>query len=458
LYVPAFSTGEVETPQQTAAELAGTVSSSQLDSQEQARLAAAREAYEHEQQEKERVAREELARQEEERRRTEEERERARKEKEEERLRREQKEREERERIQEEERARVERLRELEERLTRLATSMPPPPPAAVGTETTPVQPGITTAAVSNNSFPGTAPETLYERAAPSPQALPAAAKPKSNSLLLIGAAVVLVVVVGGIIAAYVLLRPKGTTPGGPGATPTPAASPAADNAVKPDLVEIPAGTFQMGRNEGPPQETPTHQVSVNSFFMDKTEVTNKEYAEFVRDTHHAPPSDWNGTKPPYGTELWPVLNVSIDDVNAFAAWRSKRDGVTYRLPTEEEWEYAARNGEGNDLYPWGNTWKDNQAVLREATPTKVGSHPEGNNKWGVSDLIGNVWEWTSTKTNAYPGNRTPIPTALKNWNVIRGGGFDRDPSDRDNPVSSCIRTFVSPESKIPQLGFRLVR
>src|SRR6185503_19479567 len=97
LYVPASSTTEVEAAQQTAAELAGTVSSAQLDPQEQAKLAAAREAYEREQQEKERIAREELARQEEERRRTEAEKERARQEKEEERRRREQEEREERE-------------------------------------------------------------------------------------------------------------------------------------------------------------------------------------------------------------------------------------------------------------------------------------------------------------------------------------------------------------------------
>src|SRR6185503_16100066 len=166
LYVPASTTNEGEAAKQTAADLAGTVSSAQLDPNEQAKLAAAREAYEREQQEKERVAREELARQDEERRRTEAEKERARKEKEEERLRREKEEREERERIQAEERARVERLRELEERLTRLATSMPPPA-AVVGTETTPVQPGITTASVGDNSFPGAVPETVYERAAP---------------------------------------------------------------------------------------------------------------------------------------------------------------------------------------------------------------------------------------------------------------------------------------------------
>ncbi|MEP6635420.1 MAG: SUMF1/EgtB/PvdO family nonheme iron enzyme, partial [Acidobacteriota bacterium] len=92
------------------------------------------------------------------------------------------------------------------------------------------------------------------------------------------------------------------------------------------------------------------------------------------------------------------------------------------------------------------------------ATPLKVGSRPQGNNRWGVQDLIGNVWEWTSSKISAYPGNRTPIPTSTKDWNAIRGGGFDRDPTDKNSPVSSCLRTFVSPESKIPILGFRLVR
>ena len=436
----------------------GTISSSALGAEEQAKLAASREAYEREQREKERVAREELARESEERRKAEEEKERKRKEQEE-RVLKEQQEREERERQQREQMERVERqAKELEERLARLATSMPP---SSAGTtvidpEATQLHQGVRTETVGNNSFPGAnAVAGLYESSSPLVVSFPP--KPKSNSTLMIGAVVLVVVLIGGAIGAYLLLRTK-TTTAGPGGSPTPVASPGIGEAIKADLVEIPGGTFQMGRNDGPLQETPAHQITVGSFFMDKTEVTNAEYAEFVRESHHAPPDDWNGTKPPYGTELWPVLNVSVDDVNAFASWRSKRDNIAYRLPTEEEWEYAARNGEQSDLYPWGQNWKDNQAVLKEATPAKVGSHPEGNNKWGVADLIGNVWEWTSSKVSAYPGNPTPIPPATKNWNVIRGAGFDRDPSDRDNPVSSCIRTFVSPGSKIPQLGFRLVR
>ena len=458
IYSPATKTGETSKSNFGASfdSMAGTVSSTALSAEDQAKLAASRQAYEVEQKKKEKVAREVLTREAEERRKTEEEKERKRNEQEEKVL-KEKEEREGRERQQREQMERVERqAKDLEERLARLATSMPPPPAApAVDPEATQLHQSVRTDGVSN-SFPGTGADAIHRSVIPPIVLTPP--KPKSNSMLMIGAVVVLVILVGGGLGAYFLLRSRTTNTGGPGGSPTPVASPRTTDVPKAELVEIPGGTFQMGRNDGPPQESPAHQVSVQSFFMDKTEVTNKEYAEFVRDTHHAFPTDWNGTKPPYGTEMWPVLNVSIEDVDAFAAWRSKRDGVTYRLPTEQEWEYAARNGERGDLYPWGKEWKDDQAVLKEATPAKVGSHPEGNNKWGISDLVGNVWEWTSSNVSAYPGNHTPIPTATKDWHVIRGGGFDRDPSDKDNPVSSCIRTFVSPESKIPQLGFRLVR
>jgi formylglycine-generating enzyme required for sulfatase activity len=459
MYAPAIATGDVA--QKTGEVKAETQA---LSAEEQAKAAAAREAYEKEQQEKERVAREELVREAEQRKQAEEEKQRKQKEIEE-KVQKEKQEREERERQQREQMERVERqARELEERLARLAVSMPPPAAVGVGDpEATQIHQSVKPETIGNNSFPpGTVgAATVYDPAVPG-FSVSIPPKPKSNTMLVVGLVVLFVVLVGGGLGAYLILRKPTIITGGPGASPTPVSSPGVDETIKPDLVEIPGGTFQMGRNDGPLQETPAHKITVATFFMDRTEVTNAEYAEFVRESHHVPPSDWNGTKPPYGTEKWPVLNVSLDDVNAFAGWRSKRDSVTYRLPTEQEWEYAARNGEKNDLYPWGKDLKDNPAalpaVLKEATPTKVGSHPEGNNKWGVSDLIGNVWEWTSSKVSAYPGNPTTIATATRNWNVIRGAGYDRDPFDRDNPVTSCIRTFVSPESRIPQLGFRLVR
>ena len=183
--------------------------------------------------------------------------------------------------------------------------------------------------------------------------------------LLLIGAAVMVLVLAGVGIGAYFMFGPRAVVDG-PQPTPSPAASPK----KKAELLAIDGGTFLMGRKTGPPQETPAHAVTVQPFLMDPTEVSNTEYADFVREKNHTAPSHWIGNKPPFGQEIWPVVNVSFDDAMAFAAWRSKRDGAAYRLPTEEEWEYAARNGERSDLYPWGPEWQDGAAVLKDATPS----------------------------------------------------------------------------------------
>lgn len=468
MYAPAVKTAE--TPQATSAVSSSTAEgasdTSALSAEERAKLAASREAYELEQKQKERVAHEELAREDEARRKAAEEKESKLKEQEE-RVRKEREEREERERQQREQMERVERqAKELEERLARLATSMVPPPAgaAAFDPESTHVHQGARAEAVGDSSLAG-AGATVHERAAPMSVPIPTTIppQPKSNSMLLIGGVVLIVLLLGGAVGAYFLLRSKPAVIGGPGATPTPAASPGTTDGIKADLVEIPGGSFQMGRDNGPAQEAPVHAQTVPSFFMDRTEVTNAEYAEFVREAHHASPQDWNdSTKPPHGTEQWPVVFVSIEDVQAFAAWRSKRDNLqdslAYRLPTEQEWEYAARNGAQSDLYPWGNDWKDEHAWLKETSPNRVGSYPDGKNKWGVLDLIGNAWEWTSSKVSAYPGNPTKIPTATKDWVMIRSPGYNVDPANKDAPPTACFRSWVSPETKDPRIGFRLVR
>jgi len=357
------------------------------------------------------------------------------------------KQREERERREKEQQEKLERMalqaKDLEDRLERLSGSMPP----ALDPETTRVQGSSTN------------PEWAASTGAPavSPRrAMVVDITPKRKgppTLLLIGAAV-FVLIVGGVgVGAYLMLRSNGVTPN-PQPTPTPVPS----SKAKADLIPIDGGTFLMGRNTGPPQETPAHAVTVQQFLMDRTEVSNTEYADFVRDTNHAPPSHWIGNKPPFGQEQWPVVNVSFDDVIAFAAWRSKRDGVTYRLPSEDEWEYAARNGERSDLYPWGSDWQDKAAVLKDATPSVVGSRPAGKNRWGVFDLIGNVWEWTASKASVYPGNRAQVPHSMEDWVTIRGGCYVSDPTKADAPVSACLREFVPASTKTTLLGFRLVR
>ena len=335
--------------------------------------------------------------------------------------------------------------KELEDRLERLSGSMPP----NMDPETTHVAGSPTNPNWAANSAQVTP-------VAPAKQQMIvdfSQPKRKSSALLIIGAVVLVLVLGGGGLSAYLMLRQRTGTPD-PKPSPTPVVSPTA----KADLIAIDGGTFMMGRKAGPPQETPAHPVTVQTFQMDRTEVSNTEYADFVRETNHPAPSHWIGNKPPFGQENWPVVNVTFTDATTFAAWRSKRDNVSYRLPTEEEWEYAARNGQQADLYPWGPDWKEGAAVLKDATPSAVGSRAEGKNRWGVFDLIGNVWEWTSSKASVYPGNKAEVPRSMVEWITIRGGCYVTDPTSPDTPISSCFRDFVPPTTKTTLLGFRLVR
>jgi serine/threonine protein kinase/formylglycine-generating enzyme required for sulfatase activity len=452
---PFTATGTNAPPEETGFgtsfdSMAGTVSAASLDSDVQQQVAIAGEAYRREQDERDRIAREEIAREADHKRKVQEEADRKRKD-EEERVRREKADQEEKEKQQREQIERVARqAKELEERLERLATSMPPQA-AVLDPEATQVHKNVLpTEVMGYRSFPSAPAPVVSQR----PAVVVDLPPPKTKRPgLMIGAVVLILLLLGGGIGAYYALRPQSDTPAK--RTDVPVQPPT----IKADMAQIEGGSFMMGRDAGPLQEKPAHQIKVQSFFMDKTEVTNAEYAEFVRETNYPPPAHWSGTRPPQGIEQWPVVNVTFEDANAFARWRSKRDNLPYRLPTEEEWEYAARNGDRNDLYPWGKGWKDNLAVLKgEGTPSAVGSRPDGKNRWDVVDLIGNVWEWTSSKVSAYPGNPTTIPSSTQDWMAIRGGGYFSDPADKDNPVSSCMRSFITPTAKNTQLGFRLVR
>jgi eukaryotic-like serine/threonine-protein kinase len=232
-------------------------------------------------------------------------------------------------------------------------------------------------------------------------------------------------------------------------------------NQIKNEMAKITGGKFTMGRNDGLPIEQPEHEADVKDFWMDKTEVTTGEYYEFIKATNYTPtPANWEGGKPLTGTEKLPVRFVNIDDIEAFIKWRSERDKVTYRLPTEQEWEYAARNGNANNLYPWGDKFEKSCAVLDEpdTEPEPVGSKKCGENKWGVLDLIGNVYEWTGTRTALYPGNPGDVKDQFKGiTNVIRGGSaFDK--SGGKSAITSTYRGFVELTKRDARLGFRLVR
>jgi serine/threonine protein kinase len=233
------------------------------------------------------------------------------------------------------------------------------------------------------------------------------------------------------------------------------------------EMVLIQGGEFTMGSNSAEEEQKGEHSVRVASFYLDKYEVTNAEWAEFIKATGRSAPTQdptvtknywkpWEGNVPPAGRERWPVSNVSARDAEEFAQWLSKRDGVQYRLPAEDEWEFAARNGSEGSLFPWGNSWIDGRANLNaKASPVDVESFPEGATKAGVMNMIGNVWEWTSSRASYYDPS---ISVPSRNARVRRGGSFAESINTR-NFQNSTSRTWFGDENyKFPTMGFRLAR
>jgi formylglycine-generating enzyme required for sulfatase activity len=269
-----------------------------------------------------------------------------------------------------------------------------------------------------------------------------------------------ILVVAGGGFAAYSLMAPPAVQPmtANPRLTDTPNQNPPADlpkaNSLKPEMVSIPGGAYLMGGNSGQDFAKPAHRVSVEGFQIGKFETTNAQYAEFVRETNHEPPPGWTNGKYLPEEENLPVTTVSLADATAFARWRSGKDNANYDLPTEEQWEYAARNGEQNNIFPWGNNWEDGKAVMGKFSAQSVGSFPSGANKWGVQDLLGNVWEWTKTPFADYPGVKQQL---IKPGGIaVRGGSFTNSPTDKQ-PVTSVFRNAFEPTKREGRIGFRLV-
>lgn len=244
--------------------------------------------------------------------------------------------------------------------------------------------------------------------------------------------------------------------------TPTP--EPDIPQQTKPDLATTTGGTFTMGRKDGGNLEKPEHRVTVRDFMMDKTEVTNAEFLEFITASGYKPSDPkgylvhWVNDRPKPGEERMPVRFINIADITAFAKWRSDRDKVTYRLPTEQEWEYAARGGAKQNLYPWGKDFRAGCAVLDEDSndPKAVGT-VSCPNEWGVHDLIGNVLEWTGSEPWLYPGSTGEIQPFTEKVFMVRGGSA-RYKSTGPDAATSTFRTFSPVSTRHDALGFRLVR
>jgi formylglycine-generating enzyme required for sulfatase activity len=218
-------------------------------------------------------------------------------------------------------------------------------------------------------------------------------------------------------------------TPAPPTATPSAGDTwiRAADGA---EMVYVPAGEFLMGSTDDDPDasdyEKPQHTVYLDAFWIDKTEVTNAQYRKCVEAGACEEPPYWNDDT--YNAPSQPVVGVSWDGAQVYAAW------VGGRLPTEAEWEKAARGTDGR-IYPWGNSAPDCNKANYEGCadhPLAVGSHPDGASPYGVLDMAGNVWEWVADwyDEGYYVSApfRNPAGPDSGDFRVLRGGTFFSDP------------------------------
>ncbi len=235
----------------------------------------------------------------------------------------------------------------------------------------------------------------------------------------------------------------------------------AQDPPAPPGMARIPAGEFTMGRTKltGDDKtkmrpvvlldDRPAHQVKLDAYWLDKTEVTNQQYAAFVRATSRKPPYHWQDPQPI--PPDFPIYNVNWDDANSYCAWAGKR------LPTEAEWERAARGGKEGLSFPDGDKLDEKQALFGvETGPGRVGQFPP--NGFGLFDMAGGVSEWTADwferdhYAHSEPVN--PRGPAQGVYKVIRGGAW----SDSAPRCTVFFRNWVRRNQKTPNLGFRCAK
>lgn len=228
--------------------------------------------------------------------------------------------------------------------------------------------------------------------------------------------------------------------------------------------VLVEAGDFEAGaidEDKKAGSKEVKHTVTLPAYEMSLTPVTNLQYAAYIFATRGEEYPEYM-SNPEYNNELKPVIGVSYEDANAYAAWLSEQTGETYRLPTAEEWEKAARAGE-QVIYPWGNedpSKKKNANYNKNGKfkgPSPVGAFEEGTNAWGIADMSGNVWEWT-TSDDATEGAAVETVSDEETeevvFRVVKGGSW------MDGPTELRISNYktIDTTEKSNEVGFRLVK
>jgi formylglycine-generating enzyme required for sulfatase activity len=229
-----------------------------------------------------------------------------------------------------------------------------------------------------------------------------------------------------------------------------------------PITIPIPAGPFLMGSApddaEAHDNEKPRRKLDLQEYQIGCYPVTNTQYACFISDTGHNPPDHWDGGNVPAGLAGHPVVNVSFEDAEEYCRWLSEMAGQRYRLPTEEEWEKAARGGlPETRRYPWGDEWQpgfcNTQEVDRNGTTPVHEFERVNRSPFGVVDMVGNVWEWTASSYEAYAGSQYTSSYLGRLRCTVRGGAWKHS---RWDARISC-RGRYEPDQRRPYLGFRIV-
>ena len=234
---------------------------------------------------------------------------------------------------------------------------------------------------------------------------------------------------------------------------------------VQQQFVLIPSGTFTMGStgSGAATNEQPTGKVTLSRYFMSRHPITNEQYELF--DPSH------RSKRLVKADKRHPVVYVSSLEAIKFCQWLSSRERKRYRLPTEAEWEYAARGSDGRS-YPWGETvgrgdlanfadantafaWSDRSINDGFAESSPVGSFPRGASPFGIEDLAGNVWEWCSDYYDIYKGAERTNPQGPRagSQRILRGGSW----KSRFNSLRTSARSFNAPNFAANDVGFRVV-
>jgi formylglycine-generating enzyme len=267
---------------------------------------------------------------------------------------------------------------------------------------------------------------------------------------------------------------------------PTPCLAATMSSPLTPNLARIRAGDFLMGAADAEADERPVHRVYVSEFFIGRFPVTNEEYARFVRATGRAAPGVrelplvargereapfrdlaapyvWSEEGPPAGQSGHPVVLVSYEDAIAYCQWLSVTMERRVRLPTEAEWEKAARGGVEGVRYPWGTDVDGSRAnyLTDPAAKRQRGTRPTGTfppNAYGLYDMSGNVWEWVADwYSGEYYGlgqPRDPRGPSIGSLRIVRGGSWVNDDVSM---LRSAYRHKVPPDTYAYSIGFRIV-